>query len=86
VLKFPSLRLARQAAETGGTLPAILNAANEVGVQNFLDGEIRFDQIIQLVEETMAAVDSEAGQRLESVLSADQNARSFAENRVHHLP
>ncbi len=86
VLKFPSLRLARQAAETGGTLPAILNAANEVGVQYFLDGEIRFDQIIQLVEETMDAVVSEQDQCLESVLSADQSARSFAESRAHHLP
>jgi 1-deoxy-D-xylulose-5-phosphate reductoisomerase len=86
VLKFPSLRLARHAAETGGTLPAILNAANEVGVQYFLDGEIRFDQIIQLVEETMDAVDSEQGQCLESVLAADQGARSFAESRAHHLP
>jgi len=85
VLKFPSLRLARQAAETGGTLPAILNAANEVGVQYFLDGEIRFDQIIQLVEETMDAVVSEQDQSLESVLSADHSARSFAENRAHHL-
>jgi len=85
VLKFPSLRLARHAAETGGTLPAILNAANEVGVQYFLDGEIRFDQIIQLVEETMGAVESEQDQCLESVLSGDKNARNYAESRIHHL-
>ena len=76
VLKFPSLTLARQAAETGGTLPAILNAGNEVGVQSFLDGEIRFDQIIQLVEETMDAIEYGSQQELESVLAADQDARA----------
>ena len=85
VLKFPSLSLARQAAETGGTLPAILNAANEIGVQCFLDGELRFDQIIQLVEETMLAVEFEADQGLECVLAADNAARDFAQNRVNQL-
>ena len=82
MLKFPSLKLARQAAETGGTLPTILNADNEVGVQAFLDGRIRFDQIIELVEETMMAVDYEAKQALDNVLSADQKAREFAESRL----
>jgi len=82
MLKFPALSLARSAAETGGTLPAILNAGNEVAVQAFLDGEIRFDQIIQLVEETMEAVDHEPDQVLENVLAADQLARDFAVNRL----
>ena len=82
MLKFPALSLARTAAETGGTLPAILNAGNEIAVQAFLDGEIRFDQIIQLVEETMEAVDHEPDQVLENVLAADQLARGFAVNRL----
>jgi 1-deoxy-D-xylulose-5-phosphate reductoisomerase len=85
MLKFPSLNLARQAAETGGTLPAILNAGNEVGVQSFLDGAIRFDQIIQLVEEAMENIESVADQDLESVLAADQLARRFAESRIQIL-
>ena len=85
VLKFPSLILARQAAETGGTLPAILNAGNEVGVQSFLDGEIRFDQIIQLVEDTMDAIEYGSQQDLESVLAADQDARHFAESRALNM-
>jgi len=85
VLKFRSLILARQAAETGGTLPAILNAGNEVGVQSFLDGEIRFDQIIQLVEETMEAIKHESQQGLESVLAADRLARNFAEKRIQSM-
>jgi len=82
MLKFPALSLARIAAETGGTLPAILNAGNEVAVQAFLDSKIRFDQIIQLVEETMEAIDHEPEQTLENVLAADQLARSFAVNRL----
>jgi 1-deoxy-D-xylulose-5-phosphate reductoisomerase len=82
MLRFPALALARTAAETGGTLPAILNAGNEVAVQAFLDGEIRFDQIIQLVDETMQAVDHEPDQSLENVLIADKLARDFAVSRL----
>ena len=85
MLKFPSLMLARQAAETGGTLPAILNAGNEVAVQAFLDGCIRFDQIIQLVEETMTSVEHEAEQALDNVLAADKQARKFAKKRLADL-
>ncbi len=82
MLKFPALTLARTAAETGGTLPAILNAGNEVAVQAFLDGELRFDQIIPLVDETMKSVDSVPEQTLESVLAADLQARNFAEKQL----
>lgn len=82
MIRFPALVLARTAAETGGTLPAILNAGNEVAVQAFLDGEIRFDQIIQLVDETMQAVDHEPDQSLEKVLIADKLARDFAVSRL----
>jgi len=85
MLKFPALVLARTAAETGGTLPAILNAGNEVAVQAFLDGEIRFDQIIQLVEETMLAIEHVSNQSLECVLAADNLARKFALNRSKDL-
>jgi len=85
MLKFPALSLARIAAETGGTLPAILNAGNEVAVQAFLDGELRFDQIIQLVEETMEAVEHEPDQSLENVLAADQLARVFAMTRLNRF-
>src|SRR5215475_9501475 len=50
---FPALNLARQAGETSGTLPAVLNAANEVAVSSFLDRRISFPRIWQLVEEVM---------------------------------
>lgn len=76
--KFPALRLARWAATRGGTLPTILNAANEVAVQAFLDHEIRFDHIIRLVELVMDDSTSEDVQDLDSVLTADQQARALA--------
>ena len=85
VIKFRSLVLARQAAETGGNLPAILNASNEVAVQSFLDGKIRFDQIIRLVEEAMNAIEYQADQGLESVLAADLLARKHTEQRVNDV-
>ena len=49
--RFPALRLAREAALRGGTLPAIMNAANEVAVASFLKGAISFDRIVKLVEQ-----------------------------------
>jgi 1-deoxy-D-xylulose-5-phosphate reductoisomerase len=48
--RFPCLRLCLDAGRTGGTMPAVLNAANEVAVQAFLDGTIRFDRIAELIK------------------------------------
>jgi 1-deoxy-D-xylulose-5-phosphate reductoisomerase len=53
--KFPSLRLAREAGRTGGTMPAVFNAANEVAVARFVEGQIRFTQIFETVERAMLA-------------------------------
>ena len=75
---FPALNLARRAGETGGTLPAVLNAANEVAVQAFLDRQIRFPQIWQTVEAVMDAHGSVAHPNLETILQADQSAREEA--------
>src|SRR5205814_5886264 len=50
---FPALNLARRAGETGGTLPAVMNAANEIGVAAFLDRRVRFPEIWHVVEEVM---------------------------------
>src|SRR5271157_4486106 len=50
---FPALGLARRAGETGGTLPAVLNAANEVAVEAFVNGRINFPQISETVRRTM---------------------------------
>src|SRR3954449_7635690 len=51
--RFPALRLAREALEVGGAAPIVLNAANEVAVAGFLDGQIRFPDVAQLVEEAL---------------------------------
>src|SRR6185436_9310078 len=51
--RFPALALARQAGETGGTMPAVLNAANEMAVDAFCQRRITFEQIPQWVAETM---------------------------------
>ncbi|MDI9400633.1 MAG: 1-deoxy-D-xylulose-5-phosphate reductoisomerase [Limisphaerales bacterium] len=78
--RFPSLRLARQAGQEGGTLPAVLNAANEVAVQAFIEGQIRFDQIAALVEKVMQAHSRIDHPCLEALLEADGWARQSAQS------
>ena len=75
---FPALNLARQAGETGGTLPAVMNAANEVAVAGFLDGQVRFPDIWQIVGEVMNNHRSVAHPDLDAILQADQWARKEA--------
>ncbi len=72
---FPALNLARQAGETGGTLPAVLNAANEVAVAAFLDRQLRFPQIWQIVDQVMDRHTPVAHPDLDAILRADQWAR-----------
>lgn len=74
---FVSLRLAREAAQEAGTLPCVLNAANEEAANAFLRGEIKFLQIPEIVERTMAAHQVQAP-TLESILETDESARQFA--------
>ncbi len=75
---FPALRLARTAGETGGTLPAVMNAANEVAVSAFLDRRISFPRIWQSVEEVMNRHQSVAKPSLDAILDADRWARAEA--------
>ncbi len=75
---FPALNLARRAGETGGTLPAVMNAANEVAVSAFLDRRIPFPRIWQLVEEVMNRHSSIANPTLDAILQADRWARDEA--------
>ncbi len=72
---FPALNLARRAGETGGTLPAVMNAANEIAVAAFLDRQVRFPQIWQVVESVMERHTSVAHPDLDAILAADQWAR-----------
>jgi 1-deoxy-D-xylulose-5-phosphate reductoisomerase len=82
---FPALNLARQAGETSGTLPAVLNAANEVAVSSFLEKRMRFPQIWQTVERVMNAHESIAHPGLDEILQADQWARAAAGRHVKLL-
>jgi 1-deoxy-D-xylulose-5-phosphate reductoisomerase len=72
---FPALNLARRAGETGGTLPAVMNAANEVAVAAFLDRQVSFPCIWQSVEEVMNRHASVARPDLDAILQADRWAR-----------
>jgi 1-deoxy-D-xylulose-5-phosphate reductoisomerase len=76
--RFPALELARQAGETGGTLPAVLNAANEIAVEAFVNRKINFPQITDLVRRVMAAHQVVAHPTLEQILAADVWARTEA--------
>lgn len=79
---FPALDLARAAGEAGGTLPAALNAANEVAVAAFLGGQIPFPRIWSLVEEVMARCQPVANPTLDAILNADAEARREASARL----
>jgi 1-deoxy-D-xylulose-5-phosphate reductoisomerase len=75
---FPALNLARRAGEAGGTLPAVMNAANEVAVAGFLDRQVRFPDIWQIVGEVLSRHRSVAHPDLDAILQADQWARKEA--------
>ncbi|MEY4500726.1 MAG: hypothetical protein RIS52_616 [Pseudomonadota bacterium] len=76
--RFPALRLAREALETGGSMPAVLNAANEVAVAAFLDRRIGFTRIASVVQAVLARYDPPAANTIEDVLAIDAEARRFA--------
>ena len=75
---FPALNLARRAGEAGGTLPAVMNAANEVAVAAFLNRQIRFPQIWQTVAQVMDRHQTVAHPDLDAILAADKWARAEA--------
>jgi 1-deoxy-D-xylulose-5-phosphate reductoisomerase len=77
-VRFPCLSLAREALKVGQTLPAVLNAANEVAVSAFLKGEVRFTQIPDLIDKVMSTHRPEKATDLEVILSADRWARAKA--------
>ncbi len=76
--RFPCLRLAYEAARNGGTMPAILNAANEVAVQAFLDRRIGFTDIPRVIEHTLSSLPASRDTQLGAVLSDDVRARELA--------
>ena len=80
--RFPALRLAREAGDKGGTLPAVLNAANEIAVPAFLAGEILFPAIWHTVEAVMQRHQNVEHPSLEQILKADAWARAAAQEEV----
>jgi 1-deoxy-D-xylulose-5-phosphate reductoisomerase len=79
---FPALNLARRAGETGGSLPAVMNAANEIAVAAFLDRQIKFPGIWKTVEEAMNRHTTVAHPDLDAILAADQWARQEARRLI----
>ncbi|MCK4591122.1 MAG: 1-deoxy-D-xylulose-5-phosphate reductoisomerase, partial [Candidatus Latescibacteria bacterium] len=80
--RFRCLKLSYQAAEVGGSMPAVLNAANEVAVEAFLSQQIRFTQIPEIVEETMNSHKVTSGASIDEILQADSWARHQAKRVV----
>ena len=80
--KFPSLEFARHAIKAGGTMPAVMNAANEVAVERFRRGEIKFAHIWKIVSETMEQHTAEPQSSIEQLENADKEARICARNIV----
>jgi 1-deoxy-D-xylulose-5-phosphate reductoisomerase len=76
--RFPCLRLAYRALRAGGTVPVVLNAANEVAVDAFLDGKLGFTSIPRVIERTMNAHTPERVSTLQVVRAADAWARAYA--------
>lgn len=80
--RYPALALCYEAGRTGGTMPAVLNAANEVAVRAFLAGKILFTDIVYVVERTMSGHDTVQSPDLEQLFAADSRARHVAEKLI----
>lgn len=83
--RFPCLRLAYQAIATGGTMPTILNAANEIAVDAFLNERIRFTDIPLIIERCMDSLAATPADSLEIILAADQQARTVSHQLITEL-
>jgi 1-deoxy-D-xylulose-5-phosphate reductoisomerase len=79
LVRFPALRLAREALEEGGAAPIVLNAANEVAVAGFLDGRLRLPEIANSVEEALSQCEFAAPAAIDDVIEIDRATRSRVE-------
>ncbi|MGC2372529.1 MAG: 1-deoxy-D-xylulose-5-phosphate reductoisomerase [Solirubrobacteraceae bacterium] len=79
---FPCLRLAREAAQAGGTAPCVLNAANEIAVHAFLAGRLSFTGIPEVIESTLDRLGGSPVRAFESLYEADREARTVAQEAV----
>lgn len=83
--RFPCLRLAYEAIKAGGIMPTVLNAANEVAVDAFLNEKVRFTDIALIIERSMACFKPDAAESLETILAADSDARIVAQTVIETL-
>ncbi len=83
--RFPCLRLAYEAIAAGGTMPAILNAANEIAVEAFLNGQVRFTDIPVIIERCMKKFEAKPADTLDIVLDADKLARQMSALIIEEL-
>jgi 1-deoxy-D-xylulose-5-phosphate reductoisomerase len=80
------LRLAREAGEAGGTAPCVLNAADEVAVEAFLQGEIPFTSIPRVVARTLEEMPAEPPNHFDDLIATDSEARKRAYEAVQEQP
>lgn len=83
--RFPCLGLAYDAIRKGGTATTILNAANEIAVDNFLQGRIRYTDIVRIVASVLENLSPHEADSLEAILADDKSARAYASERIQAL-
>lgn len=84
--RFPCLRLAMESMEAGGTAPTILNAANEIAVDAFLEGQIGFTDIARVIEQTLESMAVRDAETLNTIFEDDREARLIAQRQVNSKP
>ena len=87
-IDFPSIKFARDALTSGGLMPAVLNAANEIAVEKFINNEIKFDLIFDTIKHVMEKFDKENSKNdpsLEQILEANKKARLFSLNYIKKI-
>ncbi|MCF7965819.1 MAG: 1-deoxy-D-xylulose-5-phosphate reductoisomerase [Methylobacter tundripaludum] len=83
--RFPCLRLAYEAIAAGGTMPTVLNAANEIAVEAFLNEQVRFTDIPVIIERCMGEFEAKPADTLEIILDTDQQARLTSRQIIEEL-
>lgn len=83
--RYRCLELAQEAAQVGGTAAAMLNAANEMAVDAFLERQLRFDHIPSVIDATLQTLPVNGAGDLDQVLAADREARSLAREKIQHF-
>ncbi len=81
-IRYPALNLCFEAGKIGGTMPAVINASNEIAVRAFLDKKISFTDIAKIAEKAMNTIKVVKDSNIEEIINADKEARIFAESLI----